>query len=264
MEIERLSTGIKEFDEMLAGGIPKGFFVAVVGEPGCGKTIFCLHFIEAGLRTGDRGIFVTTEESRESIVRQASQFNFQFGKAVEEGKLVVVDALMRKRDDRYSLATLDPEELVRKVIEIKKEMGYGHVRLVIDSLSAFWLDKPAMARKYSYYIKRVLSQWNLTILATSQYAVSTSDAFGFGVEHVADGIIRFRRAVRGGRLRRYVLVEKMRQTPHDLRMYEIDIVDGKGMVVLGPVGLRREDVAIPEKVKWRIVRSREARESEIP
>ena len=121
-----------------------------------------------------------------------------------------------------------------------------------------------MARKYSYYIKRVLSRWNLTILATSQYAVSTSDAFGFGVEHIADGIVRFRRAIREGRLKRYVIIEKMRQTPHDLRMYEIEIADGRGMVVLGPVGLRREDLVIPERVKWRIVRSREERESEIP
>jgi len=262
--IERISTGIRDIDNILAGGIPKGFLVAVVGEPGCGKTIFCLHFVSAGLREGEKAIFITTEESKESIIRQAEQFGLGFEEGLREGKLVIVDALMRPKEDKYSISSLEVEELIRKIIEIKRELGYGHVRLVIDSLSAFWLDKPAMARKYSYLVKKVLSKWNMTVLVTSQYAISTSEAFGFGIEHVADGIIRFRRSVRNGRLRRYLIVEKMRQTPHDLRMYEVNIVDGRGLVVLGPTGLRREDVALPEEVRRRILKAKERGEGEIP
>ena len=264
MSIVRISTGVKEVDRMLMGGIPKGFLVAVVGEPGCGKTIFCLHFINAGFKKGEKGIFVTTEESRESIVRQAEQFNFDFSQALKGGNLVIIDALMRRREDPYSLSSLDPEELVKKIIEIKKEFGYGHSRLVIDSLSAFWLDKPAVARKYSYFVKKVLTQWDFTILATSQYAVTTSEAFGFGIEHIADGIIRFRKTVRGGILRRYILIEKMRQTPHDLRMHEIDVVNGVGIVVKRATEYRREDVALPEHVRRKIVESKKIKENEIP
>ncbi|MEM1554568.1 MAG: ATPase domain-containing protein, partial [Thermoproteota archaeon] len=36
-EIKRLSTGVEGLDSLLQGGIPEGFFVAVTGEPGCGK-----------------------------------------------------------------------------------------------------------------------------------------------------------------------------------------------------------------------------------
>ena len=262
--LERVSTGIKEIDRMLAGGIPKGFIVAVVGEPGCGKTIFCLHFISAGLNEGEGGIFITTEESRESILRQAEQFNLGFEEGLREHKLVIVDALMRSKEDKYTISSLEVEELIQKIIEVKRELGYGHVRVVIDSLSAFWLDKPAMARRYSYLVKKVLSKWNMTVIVTSQYAISTSEAFGFGVEHVADGIIRFRRAVRRGVLKRYLIIEKMRQTPHDLRMYEIAIVDGKGLVVLGPTAWRKEDVALPEEVRRRILAAKDRREGEVP
>ena len=264
MSIVRLSTGIREVDRMLMGGIPRGFLVAVVGEPGCGKTIFCLHFINAGLKRGERGIFVTTEESRESIIRQAEQFNFNFSQAVKSRDLVIIDALMRRRNDPLSLTSLDPEELVRKIKEVKKKLGHGHVRLVIDSLSAFWLDKPAVARKYSYFIKKVLTQWNFTILATSQYAISTSEAFGFGIEHVADGIIRFRKAIRNGALKRYFIIEKMRQTPHDLRMYEIEIVNGVGIVVKRPTIYRKEDIVLPEHVREKIIEVKKRKESEIP
>ncbi|MHA1609188.1 MAG: KaiC domain-containing protein [Candidatus Njordarchaeales archaeon] len=261
-DIERISTGIEELDKILKGGIPKGFVVAVTGEPGTGKTILCLHFIARGLRDGEPGIYVTTEESRESIIRQAEQFGWDFLEAMAQGKLIIIDALLREQRDEWSLSRLTIDELIGMIIKAKKTLGYGHARLVIDSMSAFWLDKPAMARKYAYQVKRSLYKWNLTILMTSQYAITTSDAFGFGIEHVADGIIRFRRFVRNGELRRFLIVEKMRQTEHDLRMWEIKIINGIGLKLVKPVEFRREDFALPRRVIERILRASEEKEKE--
>jgi KaiC domain protein len=253
MSVERLSTGVSGIDNILRGGIPKGFTIAVVGEPGTGKTVFSLHFMNAGLVNGEKGIYVTTEESRASIIRQASTLGMDFLQAVNRGDLVIVDALMGEKGDAWSLRELDVDELVNTVIEAKKYLGHGHTRLVIDSMSAFWLDKPAMARRYSYQVKRVLSKWDFTTVLTSQYAVTTSLGFGFGVEHVADGILRFRKRIVGGYLKRFIVVEKMRQTDHDKRVFEIDIVDGKGMVVVGPYALAREDFALPLSVLRKMV-----------
>jgi KaiC domain protein len=261
--VRRLSTGIPQFDALIEGGIPEGFFVALTGEPGTGKTIFSLHFIAQGLKEGEPCIYVTTEESRESIVRQAKQFGWDFEEHMEK-RLIVIDALMKDRQDQWSLIDLTPEELVQKVIEAKQKLGKGRARLVIDSVSALFLDKPAMARKISYYLKRVLYKWNFTIYATSQYAITTSQAFGFGVEHVADGIIRFRRAVREGELRRFVLIEKMRQTNHDRHVWEIDIRPGKGVILVRRLEERKEDYALPKKVMDRIKQAEEEKERSIP
>ncbi len=250
--IERLSTGVPGVDKMLAGGIPRGFFVAVVGEPGTGKTVFSLHFAWQGVREGDRVIYVTTEESRESIIRQAEMFGMKLGEAVDQGRAIIIDALLKSQGDEWSIEEVDVEALVNKVIEAKKRLGYGRSRLVIDSMSTFWLDKPVMARKYSYAVKRVLYKWDFTVLMTSQYAITTSSAFGWGLEHVADGIIRFGRRLVNGELRRYVLVEKMRQTPHDLRVHYIDIVDGRGLVIMGPADFGREDLTLPEEIRRKI------------
>lgn len=264
MSIERLSTGIPSFDKLIQGGIPRGFFVAVVGEPGTGKTIFSQHFIAQGIKEGDINIYVTTEESRESIIRQALQFGWDFRKAIDEGKLIIIDALMGRHDDPWSIRELNVEELVNKITEAKRHLGYGRARLVIDSMSAFWLDKPAMARRYSYYIKRVLSRWDFTALLTSQYAVTTSLGFGFGIERIADGIIRFRRAVVKGILKRYVIIEKMRHTEHDNRMYEIEIINGVGIVLKKPTSLRREDYALPARVMLRMLEAEERKRAELP
>jgi len=254
-EVKRLKTGVAGMDELLEGGIPEDFFVAVTGEPGCGKTIFSIHFINQGIIEGDKCIYITTEESRESIIRQASQFGMRFEDAMNDGKLIIIDALMG-REDRWSLQNLDPEALVSKIIEAKKELGYGRARVAIDSLSAFWLDKPAMARRYSYFIKKVLSKWNFTILAVSQYAITTAESFGWGIEHIADGIIRFRRLLRGGELKRFVIIEKMRQTNHSRYLHEIDVRPGVGMVVLRRVEMRAEDYKLPPEVLRKILEAK--------
>lgn len=261
--VERVSTGVQGLDKILQGGIPKGFFTAVVGEPGTGKTVFCIHFIASGLNSGDKGIYVTTEESRDSIVKQATMFNYDFRREIKSGNLIIIDALMEERGDPWSLRDIDVEELIHRVIEAKKTLGTGHARLVIDSMSAFWLDKPAMARKYSYVVKRILSKWNMTVVLTSQYAVTTSLGFGFGVEHVADGIIRFRKTIVSGVLKRFVIVEKMRQTDHDRRVYEIDIIHGKGMVVLNPVTITKGDFALPFSIISRIIETELRKEAEM-
>ncbi|GBC69635.1 Circadian clock protein kinase KaiC [archaeon HR01] len=263
VQLERLSTGVAGLDNLIEGGIPRGFFVAVTGEPGCGKTILCIHFIAKGVEEEDRCVYVTTEESRESIIRQASMFGIDLGKAVEKRRLIIVDALMGE-ESRWSLNYLDVEHLLEKVVEAKRELGYGRARLVIDSMSAFWLDRPVMARRYSYTVKKVLSKWDFTTLAVSQYAITTSEAFGFGIEHVADGILRFRRSIRGGVLHRYVLVEKMRQTNHSTVMHEISVEPGVGLTIQKPATITREDVALPPAVRRRIVSARRRAEEETP
>ncbi|MEM4452931.1 MAG: ATPase domain-containing protein, partial [Thermosphaera sp.] len=78
----------------MEGGIPKGFTIAAVGEPGTGKTIFSIQFVAKGLELGEKCIYVTTEESRDSIILQAERLGFDFKEPLMRGELVVIDALM--------------------------------------------------------------------------------------------------------------------------------------------------------------------------
>lgn len=69
--VERLQTGIREFDRVLGGGIVPGSLVLLGGTPGIGKSTILL---DAGLRFGQRGIKVLyvsgeeSEEDRKSVV----------------------------------------------------------------------------------------------------------------------------------------------------------------------------------------------------
>ena len=46
-------------------------------------------------------------------------------------------------------------------------------------------------------------------------------------------------------------------------MHEITIVDGRGLVVLGPTRERKEDVTLPRQVTERIIKAHEEKESEL-
>jgi KaiC/GvpD/RAD55 family RecA-like ATPase len=120
-------------------------------------------------------------------------------------------------------------------LAVAKERGAPerHVRLVIDSMSAFWVDRPVMARKYSYQLKIATHRENVTAMLTSQYAPTTKQAFGFGLEHIADGVIHMWmdevEAVK--EIRRWLIIKKMRMTNHATRAFKVKIEPGRGLVL---------------------------------
>jgi KaiC/GvpD/RAD55 family RecA-like ATPase len=65
---ESVSTGIQGFDEILCGGIPRGSFVVIAGHPGSGKTTLAAHFIEAGLRRGEKAVYISLSERVEEFL----------------------------------------------------------------------------------------------------------------------------------------------------------------------------------------------------
>lgn len=264
-EVVRVSTGIKELDEATEGGIPKGSWVAVTGEPGTGKSILCMHFAWAGLKAGDPVVYVTTEAEFRDVVRQARQLGMDFesysifdisSSREPEGtpQIVVVDIFgllkvarqmsgEQGEEGSRRYAILDIQTLVAairesyRILGVLREGGKGvvkHVRLVVDSLSAFWADKPAMARKYSYELKVATHRENVTAYLVSQYAMTTKSTFGFGLEHIADGVFHLwiDDVEKVGEVRRYLIIKKLRMTNHYRKAFRVEIVPGHGIKLL--------------------------------
>lgn len=70
-KVERLATGIREFDRVLGGGLVPGSLVLLGGTPGIGKSTILL---DAGLRYAQQGIkvlYVSGEESEEQTAMRA-------------------------------------------------------------------------------------------------------------------------------------------------------------------------------------------------
>ncbi|MEM1644850.1 MAG: KaiC domain-containing protein [Ignisphaera sp.] len=267
-KITRVSTGIPELDQALEGGVPKGSWIAITGEPGTGKSILCMHFAWAGLKAGDPVVYVTTEAEFRDVVKQARLFGMDFEQYkiydISSGKepdipphIVVIDIfgllkIARQISESMPLdtesarkrrfAALDIQTLIAAIHEAYKVLGVlkegskspvKHVRLIIDSLSAFWADKPAMARKYSYELKIASHRENVTAYLVSQYAMTTKSTFGFGLEHIADGVFHLWMddVETKKEVSRYFIIKKMRMTNHEKRAFVLDIIPEKGVVL---------------------------------
>jgi KaiC domain protein len=267
-DVTRISTGIPELDRALEGGVPKGSWIAITGEPGTGKSILCMHFAWAGLKAGDPVVYVTTEAEFRDIVRQARMFGMDFEQyrihdissakeLTETPNIVVIDIfgllkIARQISEsiptdvetarKKRFAALDIQTLIAaiqeayKILGVLKEGGKSpmrHVRLIIDSMSAFWADKPAMARKYSYELKIAAHRENVTTYLVSQYAMTTKSTFGFGLEHIADGVFHlWMDDVESSKeVVRYMIIKKMRMTNHARTAFKVEILPGKGFTL---------------------------------
>ena len=58
----RLSTGVPGLDEMMGGGIPRGYSVLIAGPSGSGKTVLSNQFIVEGVERGENGIVAIFEK----------------------------------------------------------------------------------------------------------------------------------------------------------------------------------------------------------
>lgn len=72
----RLSTGIQGLDDILHGGLAKGFLYLVEGNPGAGKTTLALQFLIEGARNGESGLYISLAESEAELRHVAASHGF--------------------------------------------------------------------------------------------------------------------------------------------------------------------------------------------
>src|SRR3954470_11058390 len=90
--VTKLLTGIKGFDEITNGGLPRGRTTLVVGGPGCGKTVFSLQLLVNGVnRRTEAAIFVAFEEATSQILTNAATFDWELKEQTRK-KLFFFDA----------------------------------------------------------------------------------------------------------------------------------------------------------------------------
>ncbi|AEH25374.1 KaiC domain-containing protein [Pyrococcus yayanosii] len=243
--IRRVKTGIPGMDEILHGGIPERNVVLLSGGPGTGKTIFSQQFLWNGLQMGEPGIYVALEEHPVQVRQNMAQFGWDVRKYEDEGMFAMVDAFTAgigksKEYEKYIVHDLTD---LREFIEVLKTAirDINAKRVVIDSVTTLYINKPAMARSIILQLKRVLAGTGCTSIFVSQISVGERGFGGPGVEHGVDGIIRLDLDEIDGELKRSLMVWKMRGTSHSMRRHPFDITD-KGIVVYPDKVLKRRTI----------------------
>jgi len=84
---EKITTGLRQLDEMLYGGIMRGSTMMITGNPGTAKTTLSGAFAEAAANRGERTLYVAFDESGEEIVRNLTSVNIHLHEHLDSGIL---------------------------------------------------------------------------------------------------------------------------------------------------------------------------------
>ncbi len=231
--MDRVETGITGLDEMMGGGVPRGSSVLLTGSCGTGKSILSLQYVYNGAVSGEAGLYVSFEESREKIIEHAETFGWDIP-SLEEKKLLEI----------YEVDTGDMGEILEEIRAKVESINAG--RLVIDSLTTMMehgliyrssiskemsqLDRVGeelkfpseghdVTRKDIYFIIGQINRLNITSILISEVA-EKSDYLSRDTisEFATDGVILLEVNTVGGTPERLLSVKKMRGTPVDLTM----------------------------------------------
>jgi len=219
--IKRLKTGIPGLDDISGGGIPKGQIILLSGAPGTGKSTMCTQYVYEGLKkSNENGIFLSFEETAESIRKTSAEFGWNFDEF--------------ERTNRFSFLKYDPYH-VEEIFDLLESRirDTGAHRIVIDSISALGLyvrDK-AELRRMIFNLSTILRNLDCTTIMVSEIVPGTKGISRHGVEEfVADGVIVLYYERNNLAFNRAVQVWKMKSSNHSNKLHPYKITD-KGVKI---------------------------------
>ncbi len=220
-EIERVPTGVKGFDELIEGGVPRNAFVLLAGGAGTGKTIFAMNFLAYGALNGEKGIYVSLEENYDQNKLQMVGFGMDLTKLVSNREVLVLEPKI-----------YDFDKLIESILDAIDSVGAK--RLVIDSISVLelYFEDRFKTRRSIVDLANALKKTGVTTLAISETKEEKVSMSRSGVEEfVADGVIMLLLDKKENVLNRAISVRKMRATNHSLKIRPVQIKKREGFVV---------------------------------
>ena len=103
-DLPLLKTHVDGLDSALAGGIPQGSVVLVAGTPGTMKSSLAFHIMYYNANLGHKGLYVTVEESADSLRLAMRRMGLHF---IEDSKLYVLDLGILRTSLKRAASTKD-------------------------------------------------------------------------------------------------------------------------------------------------------------
>ncbi len=204
-----ISTGIKELDSMIDGGLRTGQCYAIKGTAGAGKTVMSLFMTLGALKQDIPVLFISTEVEPSKIIDYVKSFGMDFDDYIKKG-LLVVDKISLKPQG-INLVQTDKFDLSAIIARTKAKMASIKAKLVVfDSISAFiaefQFEKTARSGFMDFI--REITKEDAALVLTAESQVSEEHATL--EEFLVDGVIKIRTELIGNQLIKRISVPKLR------------------------------------------------------
>jgi KaiC/GvpD/RAD55 family RecA-like ATPase len=243
--MKKIKTGVFGLNPLIDGGINENSTTAVIGSSGAGKTTFAIQFIRKGLEAGQEGIFVSLDENKEQIIREAVEMGWkEIMNYLKEDTLVFIDASGK-----------DFSNFIRKELDtfVSDWKGVG-ARIAIDPLTpVIWSvsDNYEQREMISLLLKQTRKVG--TVLCTLEEHGTESNLSGRETiipMYLADCVIHLRYMAMEGAGSRKLKIVKCRNSSHSEEFHPYRIISGLGLVVKqGDFVKRKEKESTNELLK---------------
>lgn len=169
----RITTGMKELDRVLGGGIVKGSLVLLGGDPGIGKSTILLQVCRNLTDEGHKVLYVSGEESQQQIKMRAERLGtFQ--------------------EEMYLHCETDLETIEAAVATVNPEV------MVVDSIQTMTLDDVTSAagsvsqvREVTNRLMQLAKMKNIAIFIVGHVTKEGNVAGPRTLEHMVDTVLYF-------------------------------------------------------------------------
>jgi len=210
-----IKTGIFGLDDIFKGGIRKYSSILLTGQPGTGKSIFALQFLIQGAKDGEPGIYITSEESVESIREYAKALNLDLEPYEKDGKISLL---------KQSITSRKILQLGSLTYLMKKNNAQ---RVVLDSITLFQYgqqDRLNSFRKELLDFLELMKESKVTLLCTSEKPVTDIDRLEYEPQDfLFEGLIVMTKIRKGSSFERVLHIAKMRGQDHFINVYPFTI-----------------------------------------
>lgn len=222
---EVLPLRVSDFDKLIdRGGLKRGDTILLSGGCGTGKTTFGMQSLYNGAMAGEKGVYLTLEESAKKMKENMVQnFEWDLDKLEDEHKIAIIkiDPLTIARAVE---ATLVKErgglyiELDQFELPFKFNLPFKPDRVIFDSLSALsiaFMENEQGYRQYLRHLFETLESYNSVNLVLGETEQEPGIYSRSGIEEfLADGVIVFYNIKIHNMRQRAMEILKLRSSRH--------------------------------------------------
>lgn len=231
-------SGVPGFDELLENGIPRGTSVLIAGGAGSGKTIFSLQVMNNAALSGEKGLYISLEESEDRLKKHMHNFGWDPERFEKNGLIRIkrVDPFEIARDVE-ALLSAAKGELKMNIAELGEIIprDFKPKWIFIDSLtalSAAFKDDTDSYRIYIEQLFRYFERLGVTSFLISETEQIPTKFSKTGVEEfLADAVIVLYSIKRDNIRENAIEILKLRGAKHQKKIVAMQIIDGKGIIV---------------------------------
>jgi len=229
-----ITTGVAGLDQITGGGLPRGRVISIFGAAGAGKTILGLQILAHLVRDcGEKAVFVSFEQSAESILADVSGFSWGADGFPEDDLLILETGVPA---ELHISGLFDMQGLIATLLAVTESTGATTVLLDgLDALLALLLRGVDERRELLRLTDWVRTQ-GLTVLITAK---STNDdergrSRAEILDYQTDCVLLLDRVRVGNAISRTLQVSKYRGAEHAGHVCPLVITsDGIEVLALG-------------------------------